>query len=135
MGRHRPGGASRPAASRVRFTSTRRATLLLAADALVEVLSRVHRDPRHREPFRATLPVAGRDGTLSERLRGTAAEGTARAKTGSMSQVRTLAGYVETRDGEQLAFAVVANNFHVAPTDVTRVIDEVVVALASFSRR
>ena len=106
----------------------------LTAGALVQILRRMHADPRHATYFRATLPVAGRDGTLSGRMMGTAAEGNAQAKTGSMTQVRTLSGYVETLDGEQLAFAILANNFHVPPAEVVSIIDSAVDTLATFSR-
>ena len=107
----------------------------LTAGTLVEVLSRMYRAPEHRAPIMAALPVAGRDGTLRRRLVGTAAEGVVRAKTGSMSRVRALAGYVETAGGETLAFAILANNFSAPAAEVTRVIDEAVATLASFSRR
>ena len=107
----------------------------LTAGALVEVLARLHQDPDHRASIMAALPVAGRDGTLRQRLVGTAAEGVARAKTGSMSRVRALAGYVESAAGEPLAFAILANNFSAPAAEVTRVIDEAVATLASFSRR
>ena len=106
----------------------------LTAGTLVEVLSRLYQDPDHRARIMAALPVAGRDGTLRQRLIGTAAEGVARAKTGSMSRVRALAGYVETADGEPLAFAILANNFSAPAAEVTRVIDEAVASLAAFAR-
>jgi serine-type D-Ala-D-Ala carboxypeptidase/endopeptidase (penicillin-binding protein 4) len=61
--------------------------------------------------FRALLPVAGVDGTLARRLKGTAAEGNVQAKTGSMSYVNALAGYVTTKSGQRLAFAVILNNY------------------------
>jgi D-alanyl-D-alanine carboxypeptidase/D-alanyl-D-alanine-endopeptidase (penicillin-binding protein 4) len=107
----------------------------LTAGTLVEVLARMYRNPDHRARIMAALPVAGRDGTLRRRLVGTAAEGVARAKTGSMRRVRALAGYVETADGESLAFAMLANNFSAPAAEVTRVIDEAVATLAAFSRR
>lgn len=105
----------------------------LTAGALVEVLARTYRDPEHRARIRAALPVAGRDGTLRRRLAGTAAEGVVRAKTGSMSRVRALAGYVETAGGRPLAFAILANNFSASAAEITRVIDEAAAALAAFS--
>ena len=107
----------------------------LTAGALVEVLARMYRDPDHRGRIMAALPVAGRDGTLRRRLVGTAAEGVVRAKTGSMSRVRALAGYVETAGGETLAFAILANNFSAPAAEVTRVIDEAVAMLASYAGR
>ena len=48
---------------------------------------------------------------------------------------RGLAGYVETADGEPLAFAILANNFSAPAAEVTGVIDEALAALAAFSRR
>ncbi len=52
-----------------------------------------------------TLPIACRDGTLKKRMCGTAAEGRARAKTGSLDFVRTLAGWTSTADGHLVRFS------------------------------
>ena len=67
-------------------------------------------------------------------MKGTAAEGNVRAKTGSMSNVRALSGYVTTADGEPLAFAILANNFETSADVVNHATDEIVVRLASFRR-
>lgn len=61
--------------------------------------------------WRGLLPVAGVDGTLANRMRDTAAQGNVVAKTGSMSFVNALAGYVTTKAGQRLAFAIVLNNY------------------------
>jgi serine-type D-Ala-D-Ala carboxypeptidase/endopeptidase (penicillin-binding protein 4) len=107
---------------------------LIAPDSLVRVLARVYADERLRAPFVATLPVAGVDGTLSARMRGTPAEGRVHAKTGTFSNARALAGYVDTADGEPLAFAIVANNFGIPADAVDRTTDGIVVALATLRR-
>lgn len=60
--------------------------------------------------FRATLPIGGVDGTLASRFRGTALHGRVFAKTGSLNATNALAGYLLTRDGRTLAFAVYAND-------------------------
>jgi D-alanyl-D-alanine carboxypeptidase/D-alanyl-D-alanine-endopeptidase (penicillin-binding protein 4) len=57
------------------------------------------------------LPIAGVDGTLQWRMRDTPAANNLRAKTGSMSLVHCLAGYVTTAGGERLAFAIMLNNY------------------------
>lgn len=80
------------------------------------------------------MPIAAEDGTLERRMRGTAAARNARGKTGSMSGVQTLSGYVETQDGETLIFAILANNFQTPPRQVRALIDQAVVRLATFSR-
>lgn len=103
-------------------------------DALVAVLSHVSRDDTLRGPFESALPVAGRDGTLSNRMKATPAEGNVRAKTGSMMNVRGWSGYVASADGEPLVFSILANNFEVAPDVVTTAADRIIVRLASFRR-
>jgi D-alanyl-D-alanine carboxypeptidase/D-alanyl-D-alanine-endopeptidase (penicillin-binding protein 4) len=103
----------------------------LTADALVAVLRRMAQDPRHAAAFEATLPILGVDGTLERRLRGTRAEGRVRAKTGSMSNVRALAGYVTTLTGERLAFAIVANNFKARGSAIDAVTDRALDALVA----
>ena len=102
--------------------------------ALVAILAHVDRDARLREPFETSLPIAGSDGTLANRMKGTPAEGNARAKTGSMTGVRALSGYVTTADGERLVFSIVANNFETAADVVTAAADAIVVSLARFRR-
>ena len=107
----------------------------VTADMIVRLLERMHTDARHRDAFHATLPIAGKDGTISTRMRGTRAEANAVAKTGSISNVRALSGYVKTRDGETLAFSILANNFTIPATTVTWMTDLAVETLANFTRR
>ncbi len=56
--------------------------------------------------LRDSLAVAGHTGTLSERMRGTAASGRCRGKTGTLTGVSNLVGYCEAADGHTLAFAI-----------------------------
>jgi D-alanyl-D-alanine carboxypeptidase/D-alanyl-D-alanine-endopeptidase (penicillin-binding protein 4) len=102
--------------------------------AIVAILTHVDRIERLRGPFEAALPVAGRDGSLADRMKGTPAEGNARAKTGSMSNVRALSGYVTAADGEPLVFAIIANNFEVSADLAVKAIDAIVGRLARFRR-
>jgi D-alanyl-D-alanine carboxypeptidase/D-alanyl-D-alanine-endopeptidase (penicillin-binding protein 4) len=105
----------------------------VTADLLVKILRQMH-DPRHAANFEATLPIAGVDGTLAERMKRMPLQGNVHAKTGSLANVRALSGYVTTRDGEQLAFSILANHFNVPNTSVDAVTDAIVDRLASFSR-
>jgi D-alanyl-D-alanine carboxypeptidase/D-alanyl-D-alanine-endopeptidase (penicillin-binding protein 4) len=103
--------------------------------AIVDVLERMYRDPKHRDAFYATLPVAGKDGSLASRMRRTRAEGNAVAKTGSIANVRSLSGYVRSRDGEMLAFSILANDFVIPAATVNWIADLAVEHLANFTRR
>ena len=107
---------------------------LVTADAMVGVLAHVYDDPRLRQPYLDTLPVAGRAGTLSARMKGTAADGNVQAKTGSFSNARAVAGFVRTADGEPLAFSIIANNYGAPADTIDRVTDAIIVSLAEFSR-
>jgi D-alanyl-D-alanine carboxypeptidase/D-alanyl-D-alanine-endopeptidase (penicillin-binding protein 4) len=58
------------------------------------------------DPMRISLAVAGQSGTLADRMRGTAAQGRCRAKTGTLDGVSNLAGYCVSRSGARTAFAI-----------------------------
>jgi D-alanyl-D-alanine carboxypeptidase/D-alanyl-D-alanine-endopeptidase (penicillin-binding protein 4) len=92
-------------------------------------------EPKHALAFAETLPVTGRDGTLSKRLAGTAAEGRVRAKTGTVDNVRAIAGYVDTASGETLVFSIIANNFTAPVSTIDAAADKALVRLAMFSRQ
>ena len=83
---------------------------LTTAEATVALLQFM---ARHREhaAFLAALPVAGVDGTLSQRFRGTVAAGHVRAKTGTLRWAQALSGYVTTAAGEHLAFSFMLNRY------------------------
>ena len=106
----------------------------LTASALTDILVRLYENEVDQTLFLPTLPIANEDGTLRNRFGGTATAGNAHAKTGSMSHVQALAGYVTTADDEQLAFSILANNFSNDPAEVVTAIDAFVSALATMSR-
>jgi D-alanyl-D-alanine carboxypeptidase/D-alanyl-D-alanine-endopeptidase (penicillin-binding protein 4) len=106
----------------------------VCAEMLVKILAHVYGDPRLRDPFMATLPVGGQDGTLARRFVGTRAAGNVRAKTGSIANVRSLSGYVTSADGEPFVFSIIANHFNVPQAEIDAAADLAVVRLAEFSR-
>ena len=107
----------------------------VTADMLVTILEHEYRDPASHDAFVATLPIAGKDGTLRSRLQKTRAENNALAKTGSIANVRTLSGFVRTRDGETLAFSILANSFAIPASTVTWIADLAVETLANYTAR
>ena len=79
--------------------------------------------------FRDTFPVAGVDGSLSDRFRNIGAQGRVYAKTGSLGGVKTLSGYATTDRGERVAFSILSNNFNLPTKRVTDAIDAIVGAI------
>lgn len=96
---------------------------------LVTLLDYMHRH-RNSEIYLHSLPIAGVDGTLRSRMKGTAAEGNCRAKTGYISRVRTLSGYVASKAGEPLAFSLMMNHHLCSSAEVNAIQDKIVIALA-----
>jgi D-alanyl-D-alanine carboxypeptidase/D-alanyl-D-alanine-endopeptidase (penicillin-binding protein 4) len=97
---------------------------------IIHVLDAVRRHPDFHVFFDA-LPVAGVDGTLENRMRGTPAQGNVHAKTGYIDKARSLSGYVTTADGRLLLFSALCNNYSVPTKVVERVQDALAVRLAS----
>jgi len=105
---------------------------LISANTTVQLLTFMTKH-KYFEQFRDALPIAGVDGTLRTRMRGTPAEGNVRAKTGSLSSVASLSGYVTTAAGEHLVFSMMLNNYPDASALRRDSIDAIAVLLASFS--
>ena len=105
---------------------------MITAEASVQLLTFMSKH-RYATAFRDALPIAGVDGTLRNRFRGTPAENNLRAKTGSLSSATSLGGYMTTAAGEKLAFSIMVNNY---PRDFdprSSCIDPIAVLLASFA--
>ena len=105
---------------------------MITAEATVQLLTFMSKH-RYANIFRDALPIAGVDGTLRTRLRGTAAENNLRAKTGSLSSAASLGGYVTTAAGEKLAFTIMVNNYSREVDARAACIDPIAVLLASFT--
>jgi D-alanyl-D-alanine carboxypeptidase/D-alanyl-D-alanine-endopeptidase (penicillin-binding protein 4) len=106
---------------------------VIAPDALLTILLRMY-DRSDASPWMRALPIAGVDGSLENRMRGTMAERNIRAKTGTMSNIRSLAGYVRAADGERLAFVIMLNDFEGTGAAAIQAIDTIAVRLAAFTR-
>jgi len=107
---------------------------LLTAEMIAQLLGSMAKRDSIFPLFYESLPIAGIDGTLQQRMKGTPAEGNLRAKTGTISAVSSLSGYVRTLDDEQLVFSMFMQNF-IYPTRLyQQAQDKIGALLASFSR-
>jgi D-alanyl-D-alanine carboxypeptidase/D-alanyl-D-alanine-endopeptidase (penicillin-binding protein 4) len=104
----------------------------LSPATLVRTLSTIEHDSAY-QVFYDALPIAGVDGTISDRMRGTPAASNVHAKTGFVDRARSLSGYVTTTDGVGLVFSFLCNNWTTPVHDVEHVQDEIAVRLASMT--
>ncbi len=85
--------------------------------------------------FQSTLPVAGVDGSLADRFKGSEIAGRVQAKTGSLGHVNALSGYVTTIKGDRVAFSIIANNHNLTSKRALAVIDDIVEAIVLDGRK
>jgi len=81
--------------------------------------------------YEGTLPVAGLDGSLSERFVNSPASGLIHAKTGTLSHVNALSGYGQTLQGRRFAFSIFVNNHNLPSAKIIAAIDSIVTALVN----
>jgi D-alanyl-D-alanine carboxypeptidase/D-alanyl-D-alanine-endopeptidase (penicillin-binding protein 4) len=105
---------------------------MITAEATIQLLTYMHRH-RYASAFREALPLAGVDGTLRNRFKGTPAENNLRAKTGTLSSASSLSGFVRDAAGEELAFSIMVNNYPQDADVRASCIEPIAVLLASFA--
>ncbi len=108
---------------------------LISAHHFLEFLSWMHKQFSCCNEFMTSLPIAGTDGTLKRRMIADGTKGKVRAKTGAMTGISSLSGYLTTKDGELLAFSILENGFAGKTSQYkTQIEDEICALLVNFSR-
>ncbi len=105
---------------------------LVTPGQMLQILDFAYHNTATNYDFISSLPVAGVDGTLKHRLSNIAWK--VRAKTGTMKGVNSLAGYTVTREKEPLAFVIIVNGNHGLGWRYKELEDQIVTAMAKFSR-
>ncbi len=96
---------------------------------LVDALYFMRTSPFFQE-FYESLPLAGLSGTLHKAMKGSAAEGRIRAKTGTIGKVKSFAGYVVTVTGRKLIFSLIVNNFDCRVKLMKKKLEAVMITMA-----
>jgi D-alanyl-D-alanine carboxypeptidase/D-alanyl-D-alanine-endopeptidase (penicillin-binding protein 4) len=79
----------------------------VSAELLCTLLKYAWNSPMIHDALWFSLPIAGVDGTLENRMLNTAADGNVRAKTGTLTGISSLAGYCKAENGHQLCFSII----------------------------
>ena len=103
---------------------------LVSPAGTVKLLKRMW-GSKQRDAYVGSLAVGGKDGTLDWRFSRGPAKGLIRAKTGTLSHITALAGYAIDAEGNDLAFAVFANNFGVSTSYIRSIVDAIVVEIVT----
>jgi D-alanyl-D-alanine carboxypeptidase/D-alanyl-D-alanine-endopeptidase (penicillin-binding protein 4) len=107
----------------------------LTAEGVVKVLGAM-RQRQDFDDYYESLAIAGKDGTLHDRMRGTAAAGNARAKTGTLNIAVCLSGYVTSANDHLVAFSILMNGGGLGSSEwgaATKAQDKIVASLAKAS--
>ncbi len=101
----------------------------ITAKQLVSVLLHMHSQSKYSESFIQSLPVAGESGSLKSFGKGTELEGNLKAKSGSMLRVMGYCGYLDTESGQELAFAVMVNNYNCSNAEMRKMLENFLVSV------
>ncbi|MFH1811473.1 MAG: D-alanyl-D-alanine carboxypeptidase/D-alanyl-D-alanine-endopeptidase [Pseudomonadota bacterium] len=104
-----------------------------STEQIAQLLRYMHGHAEAGHEFVSSLGVAGRQGTIALRLRDTAADRRLRAKTGTLSHVSALSGYVVTASGEPLVFSILVNGYDGSTRPIWEVQDMIGEALAMYA--
>ncbi len=106
-------------------------TNAISSQMFCSILNKMYTS-EHAFDFKNTLPIAGQSGTLSSVCKNQAADGRVFAKSGTMNRIKSYAGYVDTKSGKKLAFAVILTNFNCSNQMALSKIEELFNAMASY---
>lgn len=106
---------------------------LVSPEAIAQTLKAMARLPI-APIYHTSLPVAGVSGTLQSRLRDSAAKGIVQAKTGSMSGVAALSGYIYPPNYEPLVFSIIVNQSDQSAATIRQAIDQIMLLLTQLRR-
>lgn len=107
---------------------------LTTPNAIVQLLVHMSRHRRASE-FASTLAIAGRDGTLANRMKGSFAENNLHGKTGTLHGITALSGYLTNRGGQKIAFSILLNQHTQSSASARLAIDNIALTIANSDLR
>jgi serine-type D-Ala-D-Ala carboxypeptidase/endopeptidase (penicillin-binding protein 4) len=96
---------------------------------VVSILRAISNENTISATFYASLPKAGETGTLKNMFKGTKAVGKLRAKSGSMTRVRSYSGFVTRANGKQWSFSIIVNNYTCSSSDIKLKLQELMLSM------
>ncbi len=100
---------------------------------LVEILNYMKTKSKYAKSFMTSLPVCGKTGTLKSLGRKSSIYGNLKAKSGTMTRVKSYAGYVTSASGRNMSFAIIINNYNCSSYQVSKKMERVMIAMGDFT--
>jgi D-alanyl-D-alanine carboxypeptidase/D-alanyl-D-alanine-endopeptidase (penicillin-binding protein 4) len=104
----------------------------ITASALTDILVKM-RSEKYADDFLSSLPVSGKNGTMASFGKGSILENNYAGKSGSMTRVRSYSGYVKSKNGKELVFAILLNNYTCKNSEVKKICEEIVTKIADLN--
>lgn len=104
---------------------------MLTPAFVCDFLAMMQKSPLYKV-YEESLPIAGVDGTMKNMLKGTAAEGNIKAKSGTLSDARGYSGYVTTKGGHTLCFSIIMNNYRYG-SEITKRLEKLMRLIAEIN--
>ncbi len=105
----------------------------VSARHLVEILTKM-RSSKYFDTFYSSLPNCGKTGTLKSYGKGTKIYNNLRAKSGTMTRVKSYTGYVKSANGKQLVFAIIVNNFNCSTYEIGKKLEKLMISLGEYDQ-
>jgi D-alanyl-D-alanine carboxypeptidase/D-alanyl-D-alanine-endopeptidase (penicillin-binding protein 4) len=103
----------------------------MSAAQFVQLLKVQTKEP-YFSAYYSSIPIAGVSGTVSSLCKGQPGAGKVHAKSGSLDAVKSYAGYVESKSGHQIAFAIIANDFEISGAAIAKKMEPFLNSLATY---
>jgi len=97
---------------------------------LAKLLSKIYKDKNLYDIINNSFPVAGKNSSLANLCKGTFAENNLRAKSGYINRARGYVGYVKSKSGKDLCFAVLFNNYNCTASEAKQKIEKLLITFS-----
>jgi D-alanyl-D-alanine carboxypeptidase/D-alanyl-D-alanine-endopeptidase (penicillin-binding protein 4) len=87
---------------------------------------------KNYDDFKSTFPLAGKNGTISTLCKGGSGEGRVFAKSGTLNNTKSYAGYIDSKTGKKIAFAVIVNDFSCSSGEIKDKIETILNSLSEY---
>ena len=103
----------------------------ISAQHFCELLNYMTTSPNYQD-FKSTFPIAGKNGTINSLCKGGSGDGRVFAKSGTLKNIKSFSGYIDSKTGKKIAFALIANDFKCSSSEITFKMEKVINALAEY---